>query len=45
MECIMPAASVIVVAVIEALATRDWSSAKKHGETLKRHELMGYYFT
>ena len=45
MECIMPAASVIVVAVIETLATGDRSRAKKHGETLKRHELMGHYFT
>ena len=40
MECIMPA-----VAVIETLATRYRSLAKKHGETLKHHELMGYYFT
>ena len=39
MECIMLAASVIVV------ATRDRSRAKKHSETLKRHELMGHYFT
>lgn len=39
MEYIIPAASVIMV------ATRDRGRAKKHGETLKRHELMGHYFT
>ena len=44
-QYIIPAASVIVVAVIEALTTRDRSRAKKHGETLKRHELIGHYFT
>ena len=45
MEYIIPAVSAIVVAVIEALAARDRSRAKKHGETLKRHEIMGHYFT
>ena len=44
MEYILPAASAIVVAVIEALATRDRSRTKKHGETLKYHELIGHYF-
>ena len=39
MEYIIPAASAIVV------ATRDRSRAKKQAETLKRHELMGHYFT
>ena len=38
MEYIIPAASAIVVAVIEALAARDRSRAKKQAETLKRHE-------
>ena len=37
MEYIIPAASAIVVAVIEALAARDRSRAKKQAETLKRH--------
>ena len=41
MEYIIPAVSAIVVAVIEALAARDRSRAKKQAETLKRHELMG----
>ena len=45
MEYIIPAASAIVVAVIEALAARDRSRAKKQTETLKRHELVGHYFT
>ena len=45
MEYIIPAVSAIVVAVIEVLATRDRSRAKKQAETLKRHELMGHYFT
>ena len=44
MEYIIPAVSAIVVAVIEALATRDRSRAKKQAETLKRHELIGHYF-
>ena len=38
MEYIIPAASAIVVAIIEALAARDRSRAKKQTETLKRHE-------
>ena len=38
MEYIIPAVSAIVVAVIEALAARDRSRAKKQAETLKRHE-------
>ena len=37
-QYIIPAASAIVV------AARDRSRAKKHGETLKRHEFMGHYF-
>ena len=37
MEYIIPAVSAIVVAVIEALAARDRSRAKKQAETLKRH--------
>lgn len=45
MEYIIPAASAIVVAIIEALAARDRSRAKKQDETLKPHELMGRYFT
>ena len=45
MEYIIPAASAIVVAVIEALAARDRSLAKKQAETLKHHELMGHYLT
>ena len=45
MEYIIPEASAIVVAVIEALAARDRSRAKKQAEMLKRHELMGHYFT
>ena len=45
MEYIIPAASAIVVAIIEALAARDRSRAKKQAETLKRHELVGHYFT
>ena len=44
MEHIIPAASDIVVAVVEALTTRDRSRAKKQAEMLKRHELMGHYF-
>ena len=38
MEYIIPASSAIVVAVVEALAARDRSRAKKQAETLKRHE-------
>ena len=45
MKYIIPAASAIVVAIIEALAARDRSRAKKQAETLKRHELVGHYFT
>ena len=45
MECIILAASAIVVAIIEALAARDRSRSKKHAETLKHHELIGHYFT
>ena len=37
MEYIIPAVSAIVVAVIEALAARDRSRAKKQTETLKRY--------
>ena len=37
-QYIIPAASAIVVAVIEALAARDRIRAKKQAETLKRHE-------
>ena len=44
-QYIIPAASAIVVAVIEALAARDRSRAKKQAETLKCHELVGHYFT
>lgn len=44
-QYIIPAISAIVVAVVEALATRDRSRAKKQAETLKRHELIGHYFT
>lgn len=44
-QYIIPAISAIVVAVVEALAARDRSRAKKHGETLKRHEFIGHYFT
>ena len=40
MEYIIPE-----VSAIEALAARDRSLAKKQAETLKRHELMGHYFT
>ena len=45
MEYIIPAVSSIVAAIIEALAARDRSRAKKQAETLKRHELVGHYFT
>ena len=45
MEYIIPAVSAIVAAIIEALAARDRSLAKKQAETLKRHELVGHYFT
>ena len=45
MEYIIPAASAIVVAIIEALAARDRSLANKQAETLKHHELMGHYLT
>ena len=45
MEYIIHAASAIVVAIIEALAARDRSRAKKQTEALKRHELVGHYFT
>ena len=44
MEYIIPAVSAIVVAAVEALATRDRSRTKKQAETLKRHELVGHYF-
>ena len=44
-QYIIPAASAIVVAVIEALAAKDRIRAKKQTETLKRHELIGHYFT
>lgn len=43
-QYIIPAISAIVVAVVEALATRDRSRAKKQAETIKRHELVGHYF-
>ena len=42
MEYIIPAVSAIVVAIIEALAARDRSRAKKQAETLNRHELVGH---
>ena len=45
MEYIIPAVFSNVVAVIEAMAARDRSRAKKQAETLKRHELVGHYFT
>ena len=45
MEYIISAASAIVVTIIEALAARDRSRAKKQAETLKCHELVGHYFT
>ena len=41
MEYIIPEVS----AIIEALAARDRSWAKKQAETLKRYEFMGHYFT
>ena len=44
-QYIIPAISAIVVAVVEALAARDRSRAKKQAETLKPHELIGHYFT
>lgn len=44
-QYIIPAISAIVVAVVEAPAARDRSRAKKQAETLKRHELIGHYFT
>ena len=43
-QYIIPAISAIVMAVVEALAARDRSRAKKQAETLKRHELIGHYF-
>ena len=43
-QYIIPAISAIVVAVVEALAARDRSRAKKQAETLKHHELVGHYF-
>ena len=43
-QYIIPAASTIVVAVIEALSARDRSRAKKQAETLKPHELVGNDF-
>lgn len=43
-QYIIPAISAIVVAVVEALAARGRSRAKKQTETLKRHELIGHYF-
>ena len=45
MEYIIPAVSAIVVAIIEALAARDRSRAKKQAETFKCDELVGHYFT
>ena len=45
MEYIIPAVFSNVVAIIEALAARDRSRAKKQAETLKRHELVGHYLT
>ena len=45
MEYIILAVSAIVAAVIEALAARDRSRAKKQVKTLKLHELMGHYLT
>ena len=45
MEYIIPAVFSNVVAIIEALAARDRSRAKKQAETLKRHELVWHYFT
>ena len=45
MEYIIPAVFSNVVAVIEALAARDRSQAKKQAGTLNHHELMGHYFT
>ena len=44
-QYIIPAISAIVVAVVEALATRDMSRVKKQSETLKCHELIWNYFT
>ena len=44
-QYIIPAISAIVVAVVEALAARDRSRAKKQTGTLNHHELMGHYFT
>lgn len=44
-QYIIPAISAIVVAVIEALAARDRSRAKKQAKPLKRHELIGHYLT
>lgn len=37
-QYIIPAISAVVVAVVEALAAKDRSRAKKQAETLKRHE-------
>ena len=45
MEYSIPAVFSNVVTIIEVLAARDRSRAKKQVETLKRHELMGHYFT
>ena len=45
MKYIIPSLFSNVVAVIKALAARDRSRAKKQVETLKRHELVGHYFT
>ena len=45
MEYIIPAVSAIVAAIIEALAARDRSRAKKQAGTLNHQELMGHYFT
>ena len=44
-QYIIPAISAIVVAVVEALADRDRSRAKKQTETIKSHDLIGHYFT
>lgn len=37
-QYIIPALSAVIVAVVEALAAKDRSRAKKQAETLKRHE-------
>ena len=45
MEYIIPAVFSNVVAIIESLASWDRNRTKKQAETLKRHELVGHYFT